>query len=152
MRRHSTGVIVLTVTLGLSACAGPSESSSGASGQSSSTASTRACPTSVVAAKWPTGVPAAVPRPAGLHIVSSKRSAGIVITRFTTTESLVEAAKTFSVELPKAGFELRGGDAEGDEVDQRFGRAGYRGALKLHGSSACHTDGTLVGTRLRLSQ
>ena len=97
-------------------------------------------------------MPTTLPRPAGLHVVSTQRSAGIAITRFTTTESLVQAARTFRVELPKAGFDLRGGDAEGDEVDQRFGGSGYRGALKLHGSSACHTEGTLVGTRLRLSQ
>jgi hypothetical protein len=143
-------VIALTVALGVSACSGQSGSSDPKS-SAASTSDAPSCRATAARAQWPAGVPAAVPRPAGLHVVSNQHSAGITITRFTTTESLVQLAETFRAGLPKAGFDLRGGDAEGDEVDQRFGGHGYRGALKLHGSSACRTDGTLVGTRLRQS-
>jgi hypothetical protein len=143
-------VVALAVALAVSACSDP-PGSSDPKGSAGSGSDAPSCRAAAARAQWPAGVPAAVPRPAGLHVVGTQHSAGITITRFTTTESLVQLADTFRSGLPKAGFELRGGDAEGDEVDQRFGGQGYRGALKLHGSSACRTDGTLVVTRLHQS-
>jgi hypothetical protein len=80
-------------------------------------------------------------------VTDHRRQGDILVVRFTTTLSLSEAAQLVVEDLPRAGFVLRRGDAEGDEIDQPFTGPGYRGALKLHGLTECRTEGTLVGTR-----
>lgn len=66
------------------------------------------------------------------------------IVRFTTAQSLTDAARFLVARLPKAGYTLRRGDSEGDEVDQPFSGRGHRASIKLRGASRCVTQGTLV--------
>jgi hypothetical protein len=50
---------------------------------------------------------------------------------------LADASAFFKEELPKAGFELGEGDAEGDEAEQAFTGHGLEGQWKVHSILDC---------------
>lgn len=106
------------------------------------------CPVpSGVRQPWPGAAPAGLPVPPGLRVLDTRQQGSVLVVQFSTGLSLPEAGRYVVEELPRAGFALRRGDAEGDEIDQPFTGHGFRGSFKLRGVSACHTDGTLVSTR-----
>jgi len=79
-------------------------------------------------------------------VLDTRRQGSVLVVRFSTALSLSAAGRFVVEELPRVGFALRRGDAEGDEIDQPFTGNGFRGSFKLHGVSTCRTDGTLVST------
>jgi hypothetical protein len=60
--------------------------------------------------------------------------------------SLREGVIFFSRELPRHGFRLTGGDAEGWEADTKFAQPGLKGGLKIANIPSCgRTVALLVG-------
>lgn len=102
------------------------------------------CPAGSQAQKWPATVPAELPVPPGLQVLKTGRSGTSDVISFRTSQSIKEAAVSLAQRLPAAGFTLRGGDSEADEVDQPFTGHGRRGAFKLQAKGPCVLEGVLV--------
>ena len=58
--------------------------------------------------------------------------------------NLQTATRFFLRELPEAGFELIGGDAEMDEAESSYRGLGYQGQWKIHSIIDCPDAVTLT--------
>lgn len=63
----------------------------------------------------------------------------LTIVQFETPLSLREAVLFVLGELPKAGYTLGRGDAEVNQADAPFARAGMFGQIRINGTAACNT-------------
>jgi len=85
-----------------------------------------------------------MPVPPGLRVIATKRAGAADEVTFQTSQSIKEASIFLATGLPAAGFPLRGGDSEAEEVDQPFTGHGRRGTFKLHSTAPCALQGVLV--------
>jgi hypothetical protein len=100
------------------------------------------CPTPAAQkpTRWPSAVPADMPKPPNATITdSTTTSDGVHITKFTTTASLRDAVLFVVGKFPKAGYILGRGDAEVSEADAPFVHGNVRGLVRMLAQQPCNT-------------
>jgi hypothetical protein len=140
---HRAGVVAaaLTTTLLAAGCGGGSGKQAGPA-TPQHTLSPAACPVPSGAKepRWPSTVPADMPKPAHATITdSTTTSDGVHITKFTTPSSLRDGVLFIVGKFPKAGYVLGRGDAEVTEADAPFVHGDVRGLVRLLATQPCST-------------
>jgi hypothetical protein len=115
------------VVLALAGCGGGSEADASA---------LPACAAAAPAVARPGELPESFPLPEGTVLESSSEQAGFTVVKGHVPGGLEEARDFFAEELPKAGYELEGGDAEEEEAETEFGGEA-EGKLKLRTVPGC---------------
>lgn len=97
-----------------------------------------ACAQAPPAIATPAELPPNLPLPHGTVLTSVHRSdAGATVIGGYIPAELNAAARFFQAELPEAGYELLGGDAELDEAEAVFAGHGVQGQWKVHSLLDC---------------
>lgn len=143
-RGASCLALMAVVTL-LTACGGSGSSSAGSTNAAAPavTPSIPApCPTPAKSkpTKWPSRVPADLPKPPNATIQSQLTAAdGVHIVKFSTPTSLRDSVLFVVNNLPKAGYVLGRGDAEAAEADAPFVHGSVRGLVRMLEVAPCQT-------------
>lgn len=97
-----------------------------------------ACVPAAERAELPANLQGVLPLPAGTVITSANLTGQgpLQIAGYVPVE-LSAASDFFREEMPKAGFTLGEGDAEGDEAEQAFSGHGLEGQWKVHSILDC---------------
>jgi hypothetical protein len=112
-------------------------------GESSAEASSLpACAGAGSAIARPAALPDSFPLPEGTVLESSRRQSGFTVVDGHVPGELEAARDFFAEELPSAGYELEGGDAEEEEAETEFGGPA-EGKLKLRSVPGCEGALTL---------
>ena len=101
------------------------------------------CPPAGAAQAWPTGVPAGLPAPPGLHVTSVQRSPNFVV-RFTVPGDFHATVRYLLDALPQAGFTVGTGDSEAEEADIPVSRGTDHASFKVNDQATCVTGGLLA--------
>jgi hypothetical protein len=143
--RGASCLALVTLAAVLSACSGSSgkpEAAPTSAGPIPSPSAPPACPTphKLKPTKWPTQVPADLPKPPGAKIQdSTTASDGVHIVKFGTQTSLRDSVLFVVNKLPKAGYVLGRGDAEAAEADAPFIHGNIRGLVRMLETGPCQT-------------
>lgn len=104
-----------------------------------------ACAEASARVDTPAELPADLPLPPGTVLTSVSRSdAGSTVIGGYIPAELNAAAQFFQAELPAAGYELLGGDAELDEAESAFAGGGVQGQWKVHSLLDCSSAVSLT--------
>ena len=96
------------------------------------------------AVELPSGFPERFPLQPGTVVTSARREPAGAVIDAVVPRDLRDAKRFISRELPKAGFELSGGEAEANEAETDFTGHGVTGRLKVRKIQGCAGAVTLT--------
>lgn len=141
-----TRALALALVALLAGCGGAPRATSASSPAPAGGASPTPCPAgSAAPVRWPQAVPADLPVPPTTRLASTERTPeGLVLVRFSTSQSVRDGVVFLVGALQPAGFTIGRGDAEGTEADVPFTRGSTRGLLKMLAQGPCRTSWVLA--------
>lgn len=144
--RGASCLALVALAAALTACGGSGSAptagsaSSIASAPTATTPSPCATPAHPQPTKWPSRVPADLPKPPNATIQDQMTASdGVHILKFSTPTSLRESVIFVVNKLPKAGYVLGRGDAEAAEADAPFIHGNIRGLVRMLETGPCRT-------------
>jgi hypothetical protein len=128
------------VALLLLAASGLAAGCTGQPGRASSSPSP-SCPPPVRSAfRWPAGIPATLPVPAGARLDAVRQlTSGFTLVTFSTPGTVRDNLLRFSAELQAAGYTVGRGIVGASQSRLPFTRDGRPGVLQLDAAGACAT-------------
>jgi len=141
VRLAATVMAVLVSAAALGGCTGGSKPSAA---PTQSVYTPPPCPSPAVAkaTKWPSFLPADLPKPVNATIQPNgvnTTTDGVHIVRFVTPTSLRDSVIFIVKAYPKAGYALGRGDAEATEADAPFVHGDIRGVTRISSITQCQT-------------
>jgi hypothetical protein len=147
LARAGVPAAVLAAAMLLAGCGGSSGPSNNVQPQAPAPTTPAQCPqpSDAQPTRWPSQVPADLPKPPNATIDEAETAPdGVHIVKFTTPQSLRDAVLFVVRELPKAGYVLGRGDAEAAEADAPFVHNDIRGLVRMIVVGDCRTQWLLA--------